>query len=167
VLISDGAAVQPGGVPHYRSLLTGTQKLIVNATISNRLNDEYSFEVPLHVDGSCEIADLVLLQSDIVSLGLETVGEVGVGVQVDGSIVYYQEYERVVISLQADNGQTWSATLNTSVVLIEPPSEGAVEVPGVVGSDDTSRLLGYGGLNRLKLKQDFFHHKLIKAIRKA
>ena len=166
MVISGGVNAQPG-VPHYQTLIGGTRKLVVNATIRNRSNDEFSIEVPLHVDGGCEIADLVLLHSDMVSLGLDKSGEVGIGEQVDGSMVAFQEYQPVVISLQTDNGQTWSATLYPSSVLIQPPSEGAVEVPGVVGSDDTSRLLGYGGLNRLKLKQDFIHHKLIKAIRRV
>lgn len=150
----------------------GTRKLVVNAIITNKKSGE-SIEVPLHVDGGCEVAELVLLQKDVVALNISTDNTMLTeGVQADGSFVVVTEYERVLVELQTDTGDVWSASLEAAVISAPPPAttsevSSSTVLTGVPGVDDTSRLLGYGGLNRFGLKQDFIQHKLVKVIRKV
>ena len=54
---------------HYETIIGGTRKLVVNAVITNKQSGE-CIEVPLHVDGGCEVAELVLLPEDILALNL-------------------------------------------------------------------------------------------------
>lgn len=140
--------------------------MIVSARITNKNDDSREVTVDLHVDGGCEVADLVLREEDVNALNLTPTGDEVQGVQFDGSIVTVAEYERVVVELETDDGQTWRATMYPSL-LINPPSVGAdSEQAGVPATIDQSRLLGYGGVTRLGLKQDFVHHKLVKILRR-
>jgi len=155
-------------VNHYETIIGGTRKLVVNAVITNKQSGE-CIEVPLHVDGGCEVAELVLLPEDILALNLCGEPLMSNGRQADGSVVLIAEYERVLVELQTDTSEVWGASLNASTVSAPLATNSELASPiihGVPGFDDTSRLLGYGGLTRIGVKQDFRHHKLVKVLRK-
>jgi len=154
-------------VNHYMTIVGGTRKLVVNAVITNKRSGE-SITVPLHVD-SCEVEELVLLPEDIVALNLSAKPSISPGVQFDGSTVSLAEYENVLIELQTDTSEVWRTSLKASVVSEPLATNSKVPIPllhGVPGVVDTSRLLGYNGLQRLGIKQDFRHNKLVKVLRK-
>lgn len=138
------------------------------ATISNKKTD-VEINVPLHIDGGCEVAGLVLLQEDIEALGLvaDTDYEIRTAEQADGSVITLQEYERVLIELAPDTGPVWATSLVPAVIQNPHTEEGSEAVTGVpIVGDVVHRLLGYEGLMRLGLKQDFVRHKLIKVLRR-
>jgi hypothetical protein len=148
----------------------GTRKLVVNAVIINIQSGE-SIEVPLHVDGGCEVAELVLLPEDILALNFSSEPFSTIqACQADGSTILITEYAtKVLVELRTDTSEVWTASLEASVVnapLVTNSELPSPELHGVPGVDDTSRLLGYGGLNRFGLKQDFYQHKLVKVLRK-
>jgi hypothetical protein len=137
------------------------------ATISNKKTG-VEINVPLHIDGGCEVAGLVLLQEDIEALGLVADTDYGIRTaeQADGSVITLQEYERVLIELAPDTGPVWATSLVPAVIQ-NPHTEGSEAVTGVpIVGDVVHRLLGYEGLRRLGLKQDFVRQKLIKVLRR-
>jgi len=148
----------------YKPLPTGgALRLVVKA--------ELRIITTLHVDGGCEVAELVLLAGDIHSLGLSPTGDTGQCLLADGGTATFVEYERVLLTLTSDDGSVVEASMHPMV--IEPSidsssSETATPpLPGVSGNIDAQRILGYGGLTRLSLKQDFKHHKLVRVVRRA
>ena len=157
---------------HYQALPTGgTQKLVVNATIQSRSDNELRITTSLHVDGGCEVAELVLLPQDISSLGLTATGDIGHGLLADGGTADFVEYERVLLTLTFDDGTVREATMVPTTIQPSPASSSSETtgppVHGVNANIDTQRILGYGGLTRLSLKQDYKHHMLIKVVRRA
>ena len=151
---------------HFENIIGGIHKLIVNAVITNKDSGE-RIKVPLHVDGGCEVAELVLLEEDILALNLRCEPSLSNARQSDGSVVVIAEYDKVLVELQTDTGEVWGASLNASTVRAPPlatNSESASPIIGVSGVDDTSRLLGYGGISRLGVRQDFRQHKLVKVL---
>ena len=157
---------------HYQPLPTGgTQKLVVNATIRSKSNDTLSITTLLPVDGGCEVAELVLLPNDIRSLGLAPTGDVGHGLLADGGTAIFVEHGRVLLTLTFDDGSVVEASMFPMTIqpsLASASSETASSpIHGVAADIDTQRILGYGGLTRLSLKQDYKHHKLVKVVRRA
>ena len=122
----------------------------------------------MHVDGGCEAFDLVLLQEDVVALGIAATGEIVSGVQQDGSLLQLPEYERVFVELQHLDGSVESATL-IPVAQAQPVEEVLIAGDHTIPAEvlPTHRLLGYGGLTRFGLKQDFVGHKLVHFIMRA
>lgn len=165
-LPSFACSASSAGVPHYKPLIGGTRKLIVAARITN-IAETHEISVDLHVDGGCEVAELVLCEEDIIALDLTPTGDVTDGVQFDGSEVQVAEYERVVVELETDDGQVWRVSMHPAVMLTPASATSeSTEITGVNATIDRSRLLGYGGVTRLGLKQDFVHHKLVKVVRR-
>eukprot|EP01033_Poteriospumella_lacustris_P012604 gene12604-gene13480 len=148
-------------------LLGGVRKLIVAARIKNKA-ETHEINVDLHVDGGCGVAELVLCEEDIIALDLAPTGIVTYCVQFDGSEVRVAEYERVVLELHADDGQVWRSSMQPAVLSTPPASasSASTEIAGVPATIDQSRLLGYEGVTRLGLKQDFVHLKLVKVLRR-
>ena len=92
-------------------------------------------------------------------------------------MITLQEYERVLIELAPDTGPVWATSLVPAVIqnlhtegseaVTGAHTEGSETVTGVpIVGDVVHRLLGYEGLVRLGLKQDFVRHKLIKVLRR-
>ena len=154
----------PEHVGHYRPVINA-RKLVVNAQISNRQDDSLFINIQLHVDDGCEPAEILLQPADAITLGLEPEGLPTTAVQADGTEIRLQEYGRVVVEMITDTADVWRATLTPMIILENEEQDGAVN-HGVPGVDDTSRLLGYGGLNRFGVKQDFYNHRLIKSLRR-
>ena len=129
--------------------------LVVMATIS--LGDK-EIEVTLHCDGGCEASDLVLHPNDVRSLDLTPTGDVLKARQVDGSIVHMIEYDRVLIRITFSDGVVVTAKVDVHIPSVTPTGSTSPSPDGqhvVEAPLDTDRILGYGGLTRLSLKQDF------------
>lgn len=109
------SAASPG-VPHYKPLIGGTHKLVVAAKITNKA-ETHEINVDLHVDGGCEVAELVLCEEDNKALDLVATGNVTCGVQFDGSEVQVEEYERVIVKMETDDGQVWRSSMLPAVLL--------------------------------------------------
>ena len=98
--------------------------------------------------------DLTLEPADIIALGLgDPVRQVPLSLA-EHTPVLYDEYRYVSLTLTFSDGTTESAFL-TPLVFVAPPTS----VP-VVNSEE--RLVGYSGMHRLGLKQDFRTHRLIR-----
>lgn len=141
---------QPGGI----------RKLVLSAILCNG-DESREISIRLYVDGGCGAAELVLQPEDIASLNLAAEGLPMADTQ---SKVTLQRYEQVTVKFETQIGETWRAILTP--VCIVPVETAADDVHGVTGEEDTSRLLGYCGLHRMGLKQDFAHHRLIKVLRR-
>jgi hypothetical protein len=156
-----------GGIPHVLPLpFSGaTRKLVIKATISHK-QSEVSIDVQLHVDGGCEAFELVLLPDDVAALGILPTGESGQEIQPDGSLITMAEYERVFVELEHLDGTTESASLFPFVQTGTEPAA-TITVHDVPAETHVTRLLGYGGLTRFGLKQDFVGHKLVHYLKRA
>jgi hypothetical protein len=143
----------------------GATKLIVHVRISTKtLENEKEIEVPLLVDSGCEVADLVLLAEDVDTLGISpTLEPPSRARQIDGSVVLVQSYQRVLLEMKTEDGNVWRVSLEPSV-LAATVDETKSYASGVPAEAITTRVLGFGGLHKLQLKQDFVHHKLVQVI---
>jgi hypothetical protein len=145
-----------------------TRKLVINATITN-IQTEQSIQVQLHVDGGCEAFELVLLSEDVDRLNITPTGDTENGVQQDGSVLSLAEYERVRVELLHSDGTEETAKLVPVVNMQNHVSPEQSSAAHVVPASDApiQRLLGYGGLTRFGLKQDFVGHKLVHFLKRA
>ncbi len=99
-----------------------------------------------------------------MELGIIATGEQREDYLVDGSVVQFAEYNRIHIALSFDDGTIVTAKVDPVVCVIPPTSGPAVGTHGIPVTEENSRLLGYGAMTRLGLKQDFKMHKLVKYI---
>jgi hypothetical protein len=123
----------------------------------------------LHVDGGCEAFELVLLPDDVEALGISPTGEIEQGVQQDGSVLSLHEYARVAVELTHSDGSVEMASLFPVLQFPPPlPAAQSATVRDIPAHEvPISRLLGYGGLTRFGLKQDFVGHKLVHYLKRA
>jgi len=141
--------------------------LIVNAVVKNMRSGE-AIEIPLHIDGGCDIAKLLLLPDDIISLNLSRKPFITDGIKVDGNKISLAEYEQqVVVELKTDAGEVWSSSIKPSVLGVPLTRNSEVlsipVVDGVSVVDENCRILGIGGLIQLGVKYDILLHKLVRA----
>jgi hypothetical protein len=143
-----------------------TRKLVINASIYNRVTDA-RINVQLHDDVGCEAFDLVLLLEDVGALDIAPTGDSAQDVQSDGSVISLNEYSRVRVELEHLDGTTEVASLEPYVQARFTESEATAIGHVVPAEAPFQRLLGYGGLTRFGLKQDFVGHKLVYYMKRA
>ena len=68
---------------------------------------------------------------------------------------------RFIPQVTFDDGSTAQARVSPSVFQVNPAA-----IP-VVGAPTVERLIGYGGLHKLAVKQDYLTHKLVRRVRRV
>ena len=147
-------------------------KLIVDVTVTN-MRTNVSINIKALVDGGCEVAYLVLVEEDRVSLGLQRTGSKG-GTQGDGSAITVNMYEPVIVSFaMSDGSELTTSHIYPGILNDNRPEAVDTSVGGnkrrradskvfidAIARHD--RVIGYGLLHLLQLKQDFANHRLHK-----
>ena len=129
---------------------TSTNEMMCEATISN---GDISLPRVVVVDGGFS-DDLILELKDINELQLGSPVRRASFKLADNSFVEYDFYAPVTLTLTLTDGSSVSCELNPQV-LIRPSDEVAVV-------ESAERLVGYQGMYKLDLKQDFRNHRLVR-----
>jgi predicted aspartyl protease len=136
---------------------SSTNEMVCQATLTN---GSISVSRVVVVDGGFT-EDLILQPSDIEDLQLGPPLSRMSSELADRSLVYYDVYAPLTLTLALTDGSSVSCEM-TPQVLVRPPDE----VP-VVEVESAERLVGYNGMFKLGLKQDFRNHRLVRRTRRV
>ncbi len=125
---------------------------------ANLANGDISISAIVVVDGGFT-EDLILQQSDIVKLQVGNPTSCITMSMANGSVVSYNIYPPVTMTLTLTDGTFVQANLIPQVLVRPPDEEPMVE--------REERLVGYNGMFKLGLKQDFRNHKLVRRTRRV
>jgi len=144
----------------YLGVIPRKKHMVCMALITKGNN---SLSVPIIIDGGCEV-DLVLNMGDVEKLGTKFTRHGAARLGAGKEVVSLAKYGEVTVRIFFQNNAFVEAEITPAVFEVDEEEQfkGSNEIESETYRVPGARLLGYPGLNRMGLIQDFDQHCLYR-----